>query len=366
MEHSADADPDFSLGDAVAGDLRAAQAQADESETLGEPASPPGKVRIAPHFFQRLFSISKIAAGSADRASFIAAVVGGAGYFALACLSLWLSLGDGDVTPVWLPNAFAVALLLRIRLGNEPLFLLACFAASLAANGALDLPGRTALLFSVANVVEIVVVLALTRTAARAEVEMDRLSDLARFVWAGGLVGPLVSAIITAAIMGANFEQVRAEVVAWFLTDSLAMVLIVPTTLLLVDRVRGKLQPPPASTAERVATLIGGTTTAFIVFGQSNYPLMFLIQPIILLHAFRVGSLGSALQVSVQRADCRRDGGRDRSAAPVPSVRRCQFPHRASRCCDPRRTRPDSDAARGEQARNRSSRAEHQRRNPAL
>ncbi len=311
VEHSAGAEQDFSLEDAVAGDVRAAHPRVDERVDSADPASPSGPfsppdpfsatshVRDTPSsVFQRLLGMTKIATGQADRASLTAALVGGAGYCVLACLSLWLANAGGNVTPLWLPNAFAVALLLRTRLGNELPFLLACFAASLAANAVLQLPDRIALLFSVANVVEIVVVLALTRTAARIDAEMDRLSDLARFVWAGGLVGPLVSAIITAPVMGASFEEVRAGAVAWFLTDSMAMVLIVPTALLLVDRLRGKLASAPGSLAERIALLSGGTACAILVFDQNLYPLMFLIPPITLLHAFRLGSLGSALHIA--------------------------------------------------------------------
>ncbi len=297
MEHSAGAEPDFSLGDEVAGELYAAQAHVDEREGSGEPPSPTGEVRNTPPLLQRLLSMTKIATGPADRASLIAAVVGGTGYFALACFSLWLAHAGGHVTPVWLPNAFAVALLLRTRLSNELPLLLACFTASLAATGVLHLPDQIALLFSVANVAEIVIVLALTRTATRVDAEMDHLSDLARFVWAGGLVGPLVSAILTAPVMGANFEQVRAGAVAWFLSNSSAMVLIVPTALLLFDRLRTKRTALPSLPAERISVLVGGTACTYLVFDQYHYSLMFLIPPFILLHAFRVGSLGSALQI---------------------------------------------------------------------
>lgn len=294
---TAGAEQDFSLEDAVAGEPRAAQPSADEGVDSSDSASPGSGIGQSPTFFHRLPIITKIATGPADRASLTVALVGGAAYCVLACLSLWLADAGGNVSPVWLPNACAVALLLRTRLGNELPFLLACFAASLVANAVLQLPDRLALLFSIANVVEIVVVLALTRTAVHGEAKMDHLSDLARFVWAGGLVGPLVSAILTAPVIGANFEQVRAGGVAWFLSNSTAMVLIVPTALLLFDRLRAKLTIAPSLPAERISMLVGCTGCTYLVFDQNHYSLMFLIPPFILLHAFRVGSLGSALQI---------------------------------------------------------------------
>jgi len=238
-----------------------------------------------------------IAAGSIDRSSLAAALIGGAFYLAIACASLLLARAGETVSPIWLPNACAVAFLLRVRLRNELPFLLACFAASLATNAVAQMPDKFALVFSCGNIVEIIIVLALARGGDKAMPDMSRLTDLARFVWAGGLVGPLASAILTAPVMGDSLEAVRAGAVTWFLTDSMAMVLVVPAALLLADRFRGQLAPAPAHMLESAALLGGGMACAFLVFNQTHYPLMFLIQPITLLHAFRLGSLGSALHV---------------------------------------------------------------------
>ncbi len=246
---------------------------------------------------RRWIGMAGIAAGEVDGRSILVAAIGAAGYLALACLSLVLSQAGETVSPIWLPNACAVALLLRVRLRNEVPFLLACFAASLAANAVVQLPDQIAVVFSSANLVEIVIVLALTRGVARRRVDMNRLGDLARFVWAGGLVGPLASAAVAMPMMGDSLSAWQAGAVTWFLTDSMANLLIVPVTLLLADRLRGKLAPAPARPLESAALLGGGMVSAFLVFDQTHYPLMFLIQPITLLHAFRLGSLGSAVHV---------------------------------------------------------------------
>ena len=66
------------------------------------------------------------------------------------------------------------------------------------------------------------------------------MSHLARFVWAGGLVGPLASGLIAATVMGRDLNALREGIVTWFLTDSMAMVLVVPAALLLADRLRGR------------------------------------------------------------------------------------------------------------------------------
>jgi len=241
---------------------------------------------------------SHIAGAAIDRRTVIGALLGATGFLALACLSLLLARAGDTVTPVWLPNACAVVFLLRARLANEWLFLGLAFFASLAANGVGQLPWQIALVFSFANILEIAVALSLSRRGGSEAGDMTRLSDLARFVWAGGLAGPLFSALLVAPVMGDDLATIREATATWFLTDSMAMVLIVPAGLLLVDRLRGQLHRAPARGLESTALLLGGMSCAFLVFAQARYPLIFLIQPITLLHAFRLGSLGTAMHVT--------------------------------------------------------------------
>ncbi|PKP66878.1 MAG: hypothetical protein CVT87_01245 [Alphaproteobacteria bacterium HGW-Alphaproteobacteria-9] len=281
----------------VTGGGQPAPAYGDGAAGSGHAAGPvhPGASR---HGSGRgIIGHARIAAGNLDRASLLAAIIGGAAFLALAWVSLLLALPGTHISPVWLPNACAVAFLLRAQLRNEIPFLLAAFAAGLAANALVKLPDHVALVFALANVVEIIAVLVLTRRVVRGQSDMNQLPDLARFVWAGGLVGPVLSALMTGPVMGSGLDAILGGATGWFLTNSMAMVLIVPAALLLLDRVRGRLPAAPAHPAESFALLIGGMVCTFLVFRQTYYPLLFLIQPITLMHAFRLGSLGSALHV---------------------------------------------------------------------
>jgi PAS domain S-box-containing protein len=238
-----------------------------------------------------------IGSGRIDRQSLFAALLGGLAYLALACLSLVISRAGDIVTTIWLPNACAVAFLLRARLRNEWLFLIAALSASLASSAAAPLPLHVTLAFSLANIAEIAVVLALTRRAGCWDPDMQRLPDLAHLVWAGGLVGPLVSALLIAPVSGTSLAQVQAGITTWFLTDSMAMVLIVPTALLLIDWSIGRAPAMKVPRVEGAVLLLGGMICAFLVFDLARFPLLFLIQPITLLHAFRLGSVGTAMHV---------------------------------------------------------------------
>jgi two-component system, sensor histidine kinase len=269
----------------------------DQAREDQAPAGRAPHPRGARSVLRSWLGLTGLANGPIDRGSLIAAITGGAAFLAFTWISLQFVHAGQTISPIWLPNAFAVAVLLRSRLRNELPFLFACFGASLAANAIIQQPDSVALTYAFANMAEIVAVLALTRPAGRARPDMSRLSDLARFVWAGGLVGPLLSACIVAPMTGGSLAAMWSGAVTWFLTDSMANLLIVPTALLLVDRLRGELAPAPAGPLVSAAVLGGGMISAFLVFNQTHYPLMFLILPITLLHAFRLGSLGTAIQV---------------------------------------------------------------------
>lgn len=232
-----------------------------------------------------------------DRRSLLVAIAGGAIFFALASLSLSLSKFDTLLASIWLPNAVAVALLLRTSLRNEIPFYIALFAASIAANAGSGTPVWVAAVFSLANVADVAVVVWLVRRTGNPRPDMTELSDLARFVWAGGFVGPVLSASIAALAMGPSIDTAWSGAVSWFLTDSLGMVLTVPTVLLAFDALRSPVRSTGRQVLERSFLLLGGLACAFFVFSQETYPLMFLLPPVTLLHAIRLGSLGTAIWV---------------------------------------------------------------------
>ena len=255
----------------------------------------------------------RIAAGAIDVRALAGALAAAGGYLAFACLSLLIARAGDQVAPIWLPNACVVVVMLRARLANEWLALALIVPAGLVANAVAQLPWATAAVFALANALEIGLVLHFARQrapgggpgAARPdghapprEADMTRLSELARFVWAGGLIGPLAAALLVAPVMGPGWSAIREGMLVWFLSDSMAMVLIVPAGLLLADRLAGRLPHAPARAAESASLLLGGMTCALLVFRQDDYPLIFLLLPVTLLHAFRLGSLGTAVHVS--------------------------------------------------------------------
>lgn len=247
----------------------------------------------------RIDKADLVARGRLDARSLLAAALGAIGFWLLAVVSLSLSRFDSTLASIWLPNACAVAFLLRARIGNELPFYAAILVASVISNTMSGTPLQVSSLFSVANLLDILVVTSLTRRFCGPSPDMSKLDHLARFVWAGGLVGPILSASLAAIAMGPDDAGIWSGAIAWFLTDSMGMVLIVPTVLLVLDAIRQRGPIDRSALLERTALLLFGLACAFLVFRQADYPLLFLIPPITLLHAFRSGSLGTALFVGL-------------------------------------------------------------------
>ena len=249
--------------------------------------------------------------GPPDARSLVGAFAGALLYFGLALLSVSLSRFDTALATVWLPSAGAVAFLLRMRLANELAFYAAAFPASLLANTLSGNSIEVGMVFSLANMINVALVTWLTRKSCGWAPDMSDLPTLGRFVWNGGMVGPLVAASIAATAMGpglpfptiasgaAGWDAAWDGAVSWFLTDSMGMILIVPTAMLVGDALSRREWPSLVVVAECAALLSASLLCTVLVFSQNAYPLLFLIMPMTLVHAFRMGSMGTALHIAL-------------------------------------------------------------------
>ncbi|MEM7689867.1 MAG: ATP-binding protein [Pseudomonadota bacterium] len=271
----------------------------------GSGPGPGGSVRL------KAEKVPIIALAPPDLRSLIAGLIGAAGYFVLALLSLWLSQFDNTLATVWLPNAAAVAFLLRMRLANEAGFLAALAPLSALANFISGTPLEICIVFTIANLCGIVLITWLTRRNCGPAPDLSQISTLARFVLIAGVLGPLVSASIAAIAMGSalfasdapdEWMRVWDAATSWFLTESVGMIVIIPMALLIGDALATRQIPARATLVEGAALMVCSLVCAMLVFGQNAYPLMFLILPMTFVHAFRLGGIGTALHVALVAA----------------------------------------------------------------
>ena len=126
---------------------------------------------------------------------------------------------------------------------------------------------------------------------------MGETRDLSRFMLAAGLAAPLASALVANIALPGGGSGLLAGIARWAASDSLSMLILAPSAMVMWDAVIKRRWPTRRETFDWLAMTIGGTAVTLLVFTQTSYPLLFLVPPIVIAHAFQLGTLGTAFSV---------------------------------------------------------------------
>lgn len=230
-----------------------------------------------------------------DRATLLTALASFALFATLAYFSIALTRSGGRIAAVWLPNALAVAFLLKARLRREEPILAAMWLGNLLANSMHGDAAKQALIFSTANSVEIMLAVFLTRRLCGSCPDMQKIDHLASFVLAACLCAPIASASVATLAFSAQGTAGMGAFFKWAISDALALLILTPVTLIVVEALSAPRKPTRREIAEWAGlTAMGGAVT-FAVFYQTSLPLLFFVPLVVVAHAFRLGSLGTAI-----------------------------------------------------------------------
>ena len=218
------------------------------------------------------------------------------GFAGLAYLCVEVPGRYGHITPIWLSNGFLAACLLSSSKRRWPLFVASAALGALAAGAH---AGDNLLINSVLtalNVSEALLAAVLVRWVAGDDIDLGRPRDMLAFVLLGGFLAPLImgppaSAFYTMMRGG----HLLTGIVSWVLNDILGMLTVGPCLLVLL-KARFYLRERPLEREGLLSIVACGVMTA-AVFGQSQYPLLFLVPPVMLLAAWRQEVLGAVLGV---------------------------------------------------------------------
>lgn len=278
--------------------VSAAEAERAASASIDPPAR--ARPSRAPRAFQHRFSridTRRLFGPHADKRSWAFGAGTGLAYCLAGILCLTLARFDAALASIWLPNAIAISVLFLGGLRGElPVYLgiaLGCIAANALTGTA---PINTAA-FTIANLTNVLVVTWLTRRACGALPDLSDLSHLGYFLQYGGVLGPVIGAIVAAPVLGSNLGDVWNGAVAWFLSESMGAILVVPAILLVAQAMRAPIAIARRNLAEGLVLSGIGLAAASIALSHNGYSLLFLVPPITLLVAFRLGALGTALFV---------------------------------------------------------------------
>ncbi|WP_010162388.1 PAS domain S-box protein [Sphingomonas sp. PAMC 26617] len=235
--------------------------------------------------------IAKHLARQAPVAVLLAAAIFGA----MAYASITLTQDVSRVAAVWFPNAILVAILLRKEERLAGAYVPAAFLANVVANMlAGDAIGRAVGLSGI-NALEISAIVWGMRRAGVACPNMSNLRDLIAFGAIGGVAMPLLAGALAPLVLGASSVHQGLTIwIAWSMTDGLGMLIVAPSIMIIAGAVRVPRWPPRSQAIEIATIALIATAFTTYIFWQSRYPFLFLDAPLVLLCAFRLGSIGTA------------------------------------------------------------------------
>lgn len=217
---------------------------------------------------------------------------------ATAYISIQLTRYGGRAAAIWVPNALALAAVIRSSgTSRAPVLLgfslLGNYTADVLAGDA----SLTALALSLCNTGEILIGWLTFRFAAsRFGDRKNDLSDpqtLLIFVATCGALAPATSAIFASGILNlVTGEPIGATWITWFMGDALGMISIAPMLL----SFRAADMTIRTRDGIKTAGVIGvAGVAAAIAFSGGTHALVFLMMPIVLLPAFQIGFSAAAM-----------------------------------------------------------------------
>lgn len=213
-------------------------------------------------------------------------------------LSSVLTRGDEGVSAIWLSNGLVLGLLLKSREAEWPALALAALLGNVAANAiALPMPLLGAGL-ALCNSLEVLLAAHLLRRFAGERLDLASPRNLGGFLLIALLLAPALTAVAGTLLLTVNLGLDDATTVlttfaGWLAADALGILIVTPLVLAL--REEGKL--PSAHWRWRTTLLpwLLVLASTLLVFGQSRYPLLFLVFPPLLLLTYRQGLRGTML-----------------------------------------------------------------------
>jgi diguanylate cyclase (GGDEF)-like protein len=221
-----------------------------------------------------------------------------------ACASFRLSDDAGQVSCIWVSNGLISAFVLTApRRRKLPLFvtgLLVNIALGLALGDTLGVECW----FAVCNAAELLItILPLRQVSCRADLVNQR--TICRLAYFGLFLGPLASASLAAPVLwlfqGEPFFQ---SLRVWFLSDAIGSAASLPLLLLLLTG--GRNTRTLASKTGATALVGGLAVMVAFVFGQTTYPIAFLLFPplaaLIFLLRMKGAIIGTSIVVAIAAA----------------------------------------------------------------
>jgi len=223
-------------------------------------------------------------------------------YVFAAWVGLQLGNTDAKADVIWPANGFLLGILLVTPRKQWPAYLLSPILSSLITHGPFNFPLGKSMLFSVADVAEVLVGATLVLNFKDGRPDLSRFASLIRFFLYGVIVAPLASSLLVGLCevpMGLKPDFVGLR--DWYVGDALGVVIVTPLVLAIHGREVLKLLQTGkrGETALLLSVMLG---LSYLIFRECKYPVAFILFPILLLITFRLGTTGGAIGIVLMSA----------------------------------------------------------------
>lgn len=215
----------------------------------------------------------------------------------------WLSLNiarlPGEVAAVWVGNGIFVGWLLSRPTSTWPGYLVAGYAAEMAAR----LLSADSVLFSVAlasfNMLEVLIVAGVVRRMVPEIRNPKRWLGLGNIATSSTLVACAVSGLLAGAVVSIASETTFLSIfLVWYSAHVVGMVVVATLTLVAHQKGIG-LTDVPGQRLNFIGSMLLIAIVGCAAFYQSTYPLLFLVYPPLLFGVFRHRFAGVVAGVSL-------------------------------------------------------------------
>jgi len=225
-------------------------------------------------------------------------------YLATAKLGLMLAYPGTNATPIWAPTGIAIAAVLLLGYRVWPGIALGAFAANFIFLTDLNLPLLISISVSLAtafgNTLEALIAVFLIRRFSKSANIFEQTADIVKFIIFGALLSTVVSATVgtfTLSMSSGGWNQFGSIWLTWWLGDAMGALLLVPLAMSYSKTEFFRLVAYP--NAIRNFLLTTGTLAIWYLVFMNSYPLVYLLIPILVLTAFYLGQLGSAVVILI-------------------------------------------------------------------
>jgi two-component sensor histidine kinase len=216
-------------------------------------------------------------------------------YLAGALAAIEFTREAGNVAAIWPLNAVLLAVLLRSDIRNWPIYTICCAAANVVAN---ILHGDTLLVAAGVALVHMMEVLGgclLVQYACGLPIRLRNIGQLVSFAVFPGLIAPVIGAFGGAALVSlASDASYWAVWKVWWIADAMGVLIVAPP-LLCWDLGRIRELILAKDSVEKLFLLLAAIVATSVLFSQSTIPWLFLIPPILIWSAIRMGLFVTAV-----------------------------------------------------------------------